>query len=195
MRRVLINGLTLLSGLLAVGTMALWGASYYYRWAASRSDHHVVGATENFRMWTIGWDSGGVGLYDFQVLDPARDPDGLVAQLGRDHRGWEGQRQPRIRYPSVDDFKQFKRQWHGFGYGREEDGLVTQEFGVQGHDAEWIAPAWSVPVPFCLLPLYRLWRWRKRAVPAGHCRKCGYDLRASPNQCPECGMVVGGVAA
>ena len=32
-------------------------------------------------------------------------------------------------------------------------------------------------------------RRRRRAKQAGHCPTCGYDLRASPEHCPECGMI------
>lgn len=56
-----------------------------------------------------------------------------------------------------------------------------------------VAPFWSVslatgapPVGWSLLRLRR----RRRQKKLGLCPTCGYDLRATPDRCPECGTTV-----
>ena len=77
---------------------------------------------------------------------------------------------------------------------------ATQFAGVEfyisapGTAPEWTYRAIVIPVAYplaltailpCLWAASRL-RRRRRAL-KGHCVACGYDLRASPDRCPECG--------
>lgn len=52
-------------------------------------------------------------------------------------------------------------------------------------------PLWFPAVLFGAGPLLSLARYghRRRRRCAGRCQKCGYDLRATPGRCPECGAV------
>jgi hypothetical protein len=50
-------------------------------------------------------------------------------------------------------------------------------------------PFWLLALPLAVMPVWRLSQWRRRLVFArkGLCIRCGYDVRASTDRCPECG--------
>jgi hypothetical protein len=57
----------------------------------------------------------------------------------------------------------------------------------------WGVPHWlaiAILTPVVAWIVYRAWRIRiADRIARGLCPRCGYDLRASPQRCPECGAV------
>jgi len=67
----------------------------------------------------------------------------------------------------------------------------TNADGVSEGAAEIIVPDWFLLSFFLLPPLYLAGRiiLRRKTRQKGLCAACGYDLRATPDRCPECGAV------
>jgi hypothetical protein len=77
--------------------------------------------------------------------------------------------------------------WSGFGFVHGNNKRPPRPSYT-----EVLCPTWAA-IAFLLTPMGRWaflgWRQRRR-VRAGHCANCGYDLRATPEKCPECGRAV-----
>jgi hypothetical protein len=84
----------------------------------------------------------------------------------------------------------------GFYYRRWNDVALAPGMkllpGVYGtHVQVRIAAGWPLLLSLALLSLCLVLfvRQRRKGHDPHHCRNCGYDLRATPDRCPECGLV------
>ena len=169
-RRRLLNLLTLLSLLLSVAVVALWVRSY---WAVDGVWWlEPVPGVPYPRSCEVLTYHGRVVYHDLIHIRP---PAGRWGYRSRRIQpgGWLGLAAD---LDTTAGGFQWTRSYQGTGYDRL---MVT-------------LPLW-VPLLFAsLLPVLR-YRVRRHAV--GHCARCSYDLRATPDRCPECGTAPDGGGA
>ena len=89
---------------------------------------------------------------------------------------WEAK--PSVRIPAED---WLSRDWH-----------LRLPIGKENQEITIGMPYWAAVLLAGLVPAMVVYRQmsRRGAVAAGHCARCGYDLRETPERCPECGTVV-----
>ena len=178
MARRLLTLLTVLSLLLCVAVCVLWVRSYFVGDTVRHSRIQLVGG------WNVGeliiQTSSGRGGVEFHTDRVVHDPEYYRLWRTRDE-GWEYARQsPRaVAYGSVLSI------WNYAGFGHASARRSTHAV------AHWVrAPYWFPALALALAPGRRLWRRLRRRPAAGCCPACGYDLRATPDRCPECGRTV-----
>ena len=115
--------------------------------------------------------------YDLSIGDS--DPnggltllDGLLSVYIQSERSLE---------ENPDSTGDFQIGFASFWCYRDSDHADRRNWGVQ-------FPFWIVPMLSEILPSVCIIRRRRRKGP-GFCRQCDYDLRGTPDRCPECGTV------
>jgi hypothetical protein len=171
--RILLNAATALSLLLCGVAVGLWVRSHYCQ--------------ENLN-WYGNWGSVG-------AMNSRGDVECYVA-------GYAGEARPtQFRYTRFDrpqglaarvaflvQLPEYRHVGPCLGavllWARGSDGRLHVEVA---------APWWLITCLLALVPAFRLARRTLRRRPgtgAPSCPACGYDLRATPDRCPECGKTV-----
>ena len=178
MKRGLVNSTAALSTLMFAATMALWVRSY---WVPENIGWVRESLPEQATLQSVSvciTPMSGKFTFDYSRSEqrvPAED----VTRLHTGSRFvWR-------RVSSGAGMVLPTTNWLGFGWMRH-DGIYGN-YIQYGWD--WTAPGWLVALVFAIPPV--MWlrfrrRLHERAI-AGRCETCGYDLRASPERCPECG--------
>jgi hypothetical protein len=176
MRRLLrwtFHALAAASLLLCVATAALWVRSH---WVA---DEFMMGRRYDRRFDAESRNGQLFGLVEWYVLP---EPDPSVR--------WELNLE--LRHENDEDPAQSVRSpdeglLAGFGFR-----AVHADLRYRREKRFWHFPHWSLVAAFAVLPAIFVVRQRRavrlrRRSRLGLCPACGYDLRATPGRCPECG--------
>ena len=192
LKRRLRNLLTVLSLLLSVAAGALWVRSHY-------RSHNII--------WSVRVHSGDWRHWEMTDAGVALRPGVLL--IGRVSE-WAGSaaesppawRRSRPRYNGSGTMAaaQLAPSRLGFGWARDVSSPSANPRRPGRRATLLCVPWWSLllaastPALHRLLPgLYRQVRLTVRFARARHaarlgmCAKCGYDLRATSDRCPECG--------
>ena len=167
MRRHLLILLTGLSLLLCAAVAVFWVRGYWVSdelgWAWHRADGSRLAIA-------FGSGRGGLGAGVSRV--PSRGPRGSGHLWRRHATGY---------YGGAD--------WPSLGRGGMGFYVTAHANPATGvHITGGCAPAPLAFAAVAALPALAVRRWlARRDAHPGLCPRCGYDLRATPERCPECG--------
>ena len=170
---------------LGVATIVLWVRSYsvFDIWAFGQSAQAKSGSVLTQRCLAAYSLQGELGCSLSIMRYPIRYPHIAVVEHYSLH-GFRHTADPAHGYESL-------LSPHGFKFRNLDDGRTKTN--TEGHQsgAEIAVPYWLIALATLVLPArfvkVRYYRRRNLNEAGQRCLHCGYDLRATPNLCPECG--------
>lgn len=182
--------------LVCLASIGFWVRSEFHResfgWKSSYTDE----PPKTWRMVELGAEGGRATFFWYRENWPALLPS--------EHQRWSSA-QSRLeqidpsgwRYHSGIDFPDTSSNSLGFGMVHDNGGQSQRYSPSQNYEttAQRIiitVPYWLLAAMSALMPL--IWafvaRRRRTRKGSGLCQKCGHDLRASTDRCPECGTPI-----
>ena len=162
-RRWLFNGLTAILTLLFLAALAIWIRSDFQYDEFFRITV-MPGITRVKLTQRVITDDGKLALVQYIQYDnpPSRLWMHVLSGSGLSFR----------HHGDLDKY-------HWFEYWSDQD------------STQIIVPIWMIVALFGALPLVWFYRWKRHSQlhQKGYCFNCGYDLRATPVRCPECGTI------
>jgi hypothetical protein len=177
MRRRALNFAAILSVVLCVALLAIW---------LGVQKHPYVRPFEwSGRQWELRAARDGVELTDNpQVVSDNRIYRGMTASHQADLQNVQ------LLLPTLSGSPTITALWHKY----EEDEDKVKAFSLKIRLSERHSASFPALMVMSLLPaavwVVSRWRAEQARAKAGHCRVCGYDIRATPYRCPECGKSV-----
>jgi hypothetical protein len=176
MRRWAFHLLAVVSLLLLLTTLVMWVMSYAAGSEFSRTRSLARrDANSRYALHLIH----GSFLYSQQWVDR-----GFASSGKREIVQWKWEN---LR-PSMAAWSPEQLPHHFAGFGYESSSSPPSELFVYGFRSLCV-PAWSQSLSLAIIPAWWIIRQRRtrRRLRQGCCLHCGYDLRATPERCPECG--------
>jgi hypothetical protein len=192
--RWIFNGLTVLSLVLCVATVVLWVRTRYRDEGLMYHSHWFMAGR-----W-VGWTHyvtstrGCITLFlETDTVDISHAD--TIKHMIAERYAWRprgihlfSERKMRDIFPAhhKSEMQRLGFEYHVQGWTRGGARDVVYR-GTFISFPDWLAIAlfgvvWS--------PWVFIWRRKRRRRARGMCMSCGYDLRATPERCPECGTVV-----